>query len=394
MTYGGNDEWGRDDVWEGMGLAILYTQATHSNGGLIVLEQFKVGHEEAEFVRGEELKATVSGIFRRLGVPEDDAELGADVLVLADLRGVDSHGVSNMLRSYVSGYQDGSINPRPDWRVIRETPSTATVDSDRGLGTIITPKAMNIAIEKARNVGVGMVTIGNARHLGMASYHSMLALPHDMIGVCMTSCPPSGAAYLRGRAAAGNQPHRHCRAYRRGGALRVRRRHQLRGGQQDTDCPAPRAPTYRPAGWPRRTARPSWSRSPLPDNYWLLPVGGSREGGSHKGYGLSCVVDILAGVLTGFGYGAVPGRPNFGHYVAAYSVDAFTDVAHFKQEMDEWVRMMNATKPAPGHDRVIVAGQPEAEMEAIRRDEGIPLHPEVSQSIRDICAELGAPCGF
>jgi LDH2 family malate/lactate/ureidoglycolate dehydrogenase len=106
------------------------------------------------------------------------------------------------------------------------------------------------------------------------------------------------------------------------------------------------------------------------------------------------VVDILAGVLTGFGYGAVPGRPNFGHYVAAYSVDAFTDAASFKQEMDEWVRMMNATKPAPGHDRVLVAGQPEAEMEVIRRDEGIPLHPDVSQSIRDICAELGVGCSF
>jgi len=156
-----------------------------------VLEQFKVGHDEAEFVQGDTLKSTVADIFRHLGVPADDAELGADVLVLEDLRGVDSHGVSNMLRSYVSGYQDGSINPRPDWKVIRETPSTATVDSDRGLGTIITPKAMGIAIEKARSVGVGMVAIGNARHLGMASYHSMLALEHDMIGVCMTSCPPA-----------------------------------------------------------------------------------------------------------------------------------------------------------------------------------------------------------
>jgi LDH2 family malate/lactate/ureidoglycolate dehydrogenase len=150
-----------------------------------------------------------------------------------------------------------------------------------------------------------------------------------------------------------------------------------------------------PAGWLAESdGTPIMEERPAPDNYWLLPVGGSREGGSHKGYGLSCVVDILAGVLTGFGYGAVPGRPNFGHYVAAYSVDAFTDVAQFKQEMDEWIRMMNATRPAPGHDRVLVAGQPEAETEAVRREEGIPLHPEVAQSIRDICGELGVGCLF
>ena len=358
-----------------------------------MLEQFKVDHDTAEFVGGEALKATVAGIFRRLGVPEGDAELGADVLALADLRGVDSHGVSNMLRSYVSGYQEGSINPRPEWRVVRETPSTATVDSDRGLGTIVTPKAMGIAIEKARNVGVGMVAIGNARHLGMASYHAMLALPHDMIGVCMTSCPPAvlptfgaeprlGTNPIAVAAPAGEEAPFVFDAATSSVAVNKIRIAQRLGADI-------------PAGWlAEADGTPVMEDRPAPDSYWLLPVGGSREGGSHKGYGLSCVVDILAGVLTGYGYGAVPGRPNFGHYVAAYSVDAFTDAAHFKQEMDAWIRMMNATRPAPGHDRVLVAGQPEAEMEAQRRAEGIPLHPEVCQSIRDMCAELGAGCAF
>jgi hypothetical protein len=155
-----------------------------------VLQQFRVDPGTAVFVQGDGLKATVAAIFEKMGVPPEDALLGADVLVLADLRGVDTHGVSNMLKSYVNGHQKGEINPRPDWRIIRESPSTANIDSDRGLGTIA-PKAMEIAIRKAREVGVCMVTIGNARHLGMASYHAMLALKHDMIGVCMTSCPPS-----------------------------------------------------------------------------------------------------------------------------------------------------------------------------------------------------------
>ena len=106
------------------------------------------------------------------------------------------------------------------------------------------------------------------------------------------------------------------------------------------------------------------------------------------------MVDILAGVLTGFGYGVAPGRPNFGHMVAAYSIDAFTDVDDFKAEMDEWSQMMQDTRPAPGQDRVLVAGQPEAEVEAVRRDEGIPLHPEVADWIRDTCGEMSVPCLF
>jgi LDH2 family malate/lactate/ureidoglycolate dehydrogenase len=129
-----------------------------------------------------------------------------------------------------------------------------------------------------------------------------------------------------------------------------------------------------------------------PDKYTLLPLGSTRELGSHKGYGFSCMVDILAGLLTGVGYGAVPGRPNFGHYVAAYNIDAFTDVNSFKDMMDEWLQMMKNTKPAPGQERVLVAGQPEAEVEAVRRVEGIPLHSEVIEWVRDTCGELSVPC--
>ena len=356
-----------------------------------LLEQFKVGHEAAVMADGSALRETVAGVFACMGVPPDDAALAADVLVLADLRGVDSHGVSNMLRSYVAGYQEGSINPRPDWRVVRETPSTATIDSDRGLGIIVTPQAMELAIRKAANVGVGMVAIGNARHLGMASYHAMLALPHDMIGVCMTSCPPAvlptfgaeprlGTNPIAVAVPAGEEPPFVFDAATSSVAVNKIRIAQRLGADI-------------PGGWLADAAgTPIMEEGPAPGDFNLVPLGGNRELGSHKGYGLSCVVDILAGVLTGFGYGAVPGRPNFGHYVAAYSIDAFTEVAQFKREMDEWLRMMKSTRPAPGHDRVLVAGQPEAETELLRRAEGIPLHPEVAQWLRDACGELGVEC--
>ena len=155
-----------------------------------MLEQFKVRKTDAIMVREASLRETVTSIFEKMGVGESDSVLATDVLVKADMRGVETHGVSNMLRAYVTGYGSGGINPSPNWRVVRETPATATVDSDRGLGIIVVPKAMEIAIEKARKVGVGMVAIRNGRHLGMASYHAMMALEHDMIGTCMTSCPP------------------------------------------------------------------------------------------------------------------------------------------------------------------------------------------------------------
>ena len=356
-----------------------------------MLKQFQVSEEDSVLVPSDDLKATVAGLFEKLGVEAADAQLGADVLVLADLRGVATHGVSNMLKSYVAGYQDGSINPCPDWKVVRESPATANIDSDRGLGTIVVPKAMEIAVEKAKSVGVGMVTMFNARHLGMASYHAMLALPHDMIGVCMTSCPPLMPPTFGAEPRLGTNPiavavpaqdeppfvFDAAMSLVASNKVRIAR---LVGGKMQPGWMAD------PEG------NPVMEEAEIPETYTLLPLGSTRELGSHKGYGLAGVVDILAGVLTGFGFGINPGRPNFGHYVAAYNIEAFTDLDGFKEMMDQWLRMLKDTKPAPGHERVLVAGQPEAETEAVRRAEGIPLHKDVVHWLRDTCAELSVPC--
>lgn len=362
-----------------------------------MLERFKVPKDIAIHVRETALRETVVQVFRNMGVPEEDCHLGADVLVQADMRGVETHGVSNMLRSYVNGYRDGSINPTPDWKILRQTAATANIDSDRGLGIIVTPKAMQIAIEKAKNTGVGMVTIRNGRHLGMASYHAMLALKHDMIGLCMTSCPPSVLPTFGAEPRLGTNPIALAAPADKeppfvfdaatstvaGNKLGLARRlgNNLAGGWVADDKGVPIMEEVAP---------------PIPGHEgkassFLLPVGGNREQGSHKGYGLACIVDILGGILSGGGYGVNPGRPNFGHVVAAYSVEAFMDTGEFKRTMDEWIGVLESTPTAPGCDRVIYPGRLEAEEEEKRAADGIPFHPEVIDWFKSICGELSIP---
>ena len=362
-----------------------------------MLEHFKVPEDLAVRVREEPLRETVAAVFRKMGVSAEDSALATDVLVKADMRGVETHGVSNMLRAYVSGYGGGELNNDPNWRITRETPATANIDSDRGLGIIVTPKAMEIAIEKAKNVGVGMVTIHNSRHLGMASYHAMMALEHDQIGFCVTSCPPGvlptfgaeprlGTNPIALAAPAGEEPpfvFDAATSTVAGNKLGLARRlgnTLLPGWVGDSegvpimDEVAPPVPGYEGRA-----------------SSYLLPVGGTRESGSHKGYGLACIVDILGGILSGGGFGMVPGRPNFGHMVAAYNVEAFMDTAQFKRTMDDFLRMLRETPPAPGHARVLFPGLPEAEEETFRAEHGIPFHPEVIEWFQDITSELDIP---
>ena len=362
-----------------------------------LLEIFKVRSEEEERVDVSGLRQTVTEVFRKMGVPPEDCELGADVLLAADLRGVETHGVSNMLRSYVRGYTSGSINPRPNWRILRESPSTANIDSDGGLGIIVTPKAMEIAIEKASASGMGVVTIRNSGHLGMASYHAMMALEHDMIGVCMTACPPLvvptfgaeprlGTNPIALAAPADEEP-----PFVFDAAMCTVAANKIKLAQRVGAKLMPGWVTN-PDGSPAMEAiDPPETDSMRDSEMCLLPLGSTRELGSHKGYGLTAVVEILGGIMSGGGIAGMAGRGMFGHFVAAYNVEAFMDTAEFKSTMDQWLRYLQSTKPAPGHDRVVYPGLPEFEEQNDRLSRGIPLHKEVIDWFKSICEELQIP---
>ena len=362
-----------------------------------MIERLKVTELDSVRVAESDLREVVLAVFLKCGVPEEDAKRATDVLIAADLRGVESHGVSNALRGYVQGFKEEEITPAADWKVLRETPATASIDSDRGLGIVVGPKAMEIAIEKARNVGVGVVTIRNSRHLGMISYHAMMALEHDMIGMTMSSCPANVNPTFGAEPRFGTNPIALAAPADReapfvfdaamsivpANKLVLARRLgvQLLPGWVADEEGAPimhevDAPPLGPDGIPLAS---------------ILPLGSTPDLGSHKGYGLMAIVDILGGILSGGGYGVVPGRPNFNHYVAAYDVEAFMDTAEFKQTMDVWLHMLRTTRPAPGHDRVLYPGLKEAETVEDRRANGIPLHIEVIEWFRSTCSRMGIP---
>ena len=356
-----------------------------------MLERFKVPKEDQVRVPEPSLRETVTAIFEKVGVPPDQAAEGSNTLVMSDLRGVETHGVSNGLRRYVQQYNEGSLNPRPNWRIVREGPGSATIDGDMGLGVILGPKFMEIAMEKAAEVGNGMVSAHNIGHTGAIGHFALQATEGDMLGRVTTggakggTLPPFGAEPRLGTnpiavaAPAKEEPPFVFDAATSSVAINkivlARRMDVVIPGGLVADA----------------QGTPIMEDGKVPEDFKMVPAGGTREMGSHKGYGLACVVEILCSILSGSGFAAMNPRGATQHMVAAYDIAAFTDVDEFKETMDQFLRALKSTPTAPGHDRVMVAGQPEVEEEAERRAHGIPLHKEVIQWFDEICSELSVP---
>jgi len=354
-----------------------------------MLKRFHVPEEIAVRVPQENMRATLVDIFTKLGMPNDDAALSADVLIYADIRGVESHGVSNMVRAYVTGFQEGTINPNPVTKIVREAAAVCTIDSDEGLGLVVGPAAMKEAIDRAENYGIGSVSVTNGRHFGAAGYHAALALKHDMIGIAMTTggvtvVPTGGAERLVGlnpiaiAAPTKSQPPFIFDA-------------SMSSVAGNKITLAKRLGVETMPGWISESdGTPIMNDREIPDDYMILPLGGTREIGSHKGYSLAVMIEILSGVLSGGGAGPHR-RGGASHHFIAYKIDAFTDVEEFKDDLDQYMKTLSESKPAPGQDKVTYAGLPEYEEEIERLEKGIPYHPEVIDWFKSISAELQLP---
>ena len=351
-----------------------------------LLERFHVPSDIEVRVAIEDMRATVTDIFLKMGMPADDADTAAEVLVYADIRGIETHGVSNMLRSYVASFGKGKINPTPNPKIIREMPAAATLDSDGGHGLVIGPLAMEMAIERAKIYGIGTITANNGQHFGAAAYHAAMAIDHGMIGVSMTTggmtvLPVDGAKPMIGLNPIAVAVPTHSEAPFIFDA-------SMSSVAGNKIALAKRLGVDVAAGWiAGADGVPIMEESPVPDEYFMLPSGGSRENGSHKSSSLGIWVEIMCGLLGATGAG--PNRKGGpAHHFIAYNVEAFTDLESFKDDMDVYMNEIKSTPPIPGKDRVVYAGLPEHEEEIERRENGIPYHPEVIDWFRGITGEL------
>jgi LDH2 family malate/lactate/ureidoglycolate dehydrogenase len=352
------------------------------------MQQTRQAEEGMVRVQPDELRRFVSSLLTTVGMAAEYADQAADTLVTADLRGVPTHGVSSMLRGYIHGMRRGWINATPEMSVVSERASAATIDCDRGLGVSLAPRAMVMAIEKARATGVGVITMRNAYHLGMAAYHALIACRQDMIGICMTATPPAVVPPNGSELRLGTNPI--------AVAVPAGRMHPFVFDAATSVVAASRlqAPKRTGASIPGNWLADAEGRvirepGPVPEEYKLLPLGGSPEMGSHKGFALGMIVEIMCSLLAGALPAGMDRRSPFNHFVAAYDIAAFTDVQVFKQRMDEWLAAMEETPPAPGCDPVRTPGQGSTEAEADNIDKGVPLRPDVLEWFEEIRAELG-----
>lgn len=346
----------------------------------------------------QRLEKFTQSVFRSIGCPEEDVILATKVLLKADIRGIDSHGVARLI-GYVRLWESKRVNPTPNIKIVHETPSTAVIDGDAGLGLVVAPKAMEIAMRKAEEVGTGWVSVKNSNHFGIAGYHAMMGLEKDMIGIAMTNASPLVAPTFAIERMLGTNPI----------AVSIPTKDQppfvadlatttAANGKLEI---LQRKGEDAPLGWiQKQNGSPSTNANELKDGGALLPLGGDREHGSHKGYALGSIVDIFSAVFSGANYG--PWAPPFvsflplaedpvgeglGHFLGAMRIDAWRPAGEFKAHMDNWITRFRNTKAVEGK-KVLIPGDPEREFESERLKNGIPLNKNVIADLNELASKF------
>lgn len=346
------------------------------------------------------LRDFTRSIFVKMGCSAEHADLATDVLIKSDLRGIDSHGVAR-LTGYVRLWEKGRINAKPDIKIVHETPTTATVDGDAGLGLVVAPFAMKVAIEKAEKFGSGWVSVRNSNHFGIAGYHTMMAVEKDMIGFAMTNASPLVAPTFSNERLLGTNPM--CYAFPAGKYPPVIVDMATSAAANGKLEIAQRMGKPVPEGWIQdANGNPSVDPHELKKGGSLLPLGSDRDHGSHKGFGLSATVDILSAVLSGANYGpwvppfvafmepsSDPVGKGIGHFLGAMRVDGFRPIDEFKSHLDNWIERFSSAKSINEEQKVIIPGQPEIAAEKERKLKGIPLIDDVCKDLNEVAEKLG-----
>lgn len=336
------------------------------------------------------IETFAAGIFRFHGLPAADAETVAHALVLADLRGVDSHGV---LRAgvYVERLKRRMINPTPKVRALQEGPATALLDGDNGMGPVVATAAMRLALEKARTTGTGTVAVRRGNHYGMAATYPLMALAEDCIGLTLTNGPALVTPWGGTRRFFGTNPLAIAvpagreRPVVLDMATTVVARGKIIKAAKEKQ-PIPEGWALDPAGRPTTDSAAALAGTPV-------PLGG------YKGYGLMLAIEVLSGVLAGAAVGPAvgelydnPRRPqDLGHLFAAIRLEAFGDPEAFKARMDALIREIRGGPRAPGTERIYLPGEIEFETETRLRREGVPIGPALREELTALGREAGVP---
>ena len=341
-------------------------------------------------------------VFESFGISPADANQAADILLVADCRGIDTHGVAR-LKSYIELMEAGRVNPKPNIRVVRDTPAAATIDGDNGLGMTVASRANELAMEKAERVGAGWVAVCNTNHYGIAGYYVLEALKRDLIGFSMTNTTSVVVPLWGAERRLGTNPIAvGIPALTEPAIVIDMATTSAAFGKVEN---AIRRKESIPAGWAVDAAgRPTTNPLDVVAGGALVPMESDKDHGGHKGYCLSALVDLLCGPLSGANWG--PFTPPFimlktqqervvgkgiGHFFGALKIDAFIDPIEFKRQVDDWIRTFRATKPAPGTDGPIIPGDPERLAEEQVRREGVPLLGPVIEDLREVSRRTGVP---
>ncbi len=344
-----------------------------------------------------ELKRFVATVLEMVGVVPEDAAIVADVLVAADMRGIESHGVARLESYYVSRIRAGQLAAKPEIQTVRETPTSLLVDAGNGLGHPAGKRTMERVLQKAAHAGAAFGAVRNSNHFGIAGYYAMMALDRDLIGIASTNSVRYGAPTFGKDVLLGTNP----LAF----AIPAKNEPAFVLDFATTTVPKGKLEVYNRKG---KELNPGWAidaggietRDPnVALKGALLPLGGyGVDNGGHKGYGLGLLVDILCGVLSGGAFGdelpvaadpPLPGR--ISHFFAAFKIDGFRDPEQFKADMDTELRAFKDSAKAPGHDRIYVAGEIEYEKTLEARKNGVPVHVKVWDGLEKLAGELGIP---
>ncbi len=342
-----------------------------------------------------EIKKWTSDVFEKLGAPADDARMTTDALIHADLMGIDSHGLNRSTnQNYFGGLKSGAINAKASPEIVHEASSTAVIDGQNGLGPVASTVAMDLAIAKAKETGAGFVSIRGSNHYGAASHYSMMALPHDMIGFSMTV---GGLGVVatggKGRRIGINPMSVAAPADSSDPFILDIATSVVAAGKLELarmkEIPVP-------TGWIVDSEGKSTND---PNEFWkggaILPLGGMLDTGGYKGYGLSVMIDILAGVLSGGGFaGELRESVSSGgtcHFQGALANNAFGSVENFKANMERMIAYLKATEPSDGSTGVLVHGEKEVRAERERALKGIPYHRDVVERLEVFATEVGLP---